>query len=85
MLRNLGEWAVTWASVVPVFWDSFIFMLVHPLHIRKPYCNTKTCRFLEGEDGENTAKILQADIMEAVDIASAAKVSLRLAKGPVVD
>ncbi|XP_017514430.3 WD repeat-containing protein 46 [Manis javanica] len=29
--------------------------------------------FLEGEDGENTAKILQADIMEAVDIASAAK------------
>ncbi|XP_003789135.1 WD repeat-containing protein 46 [Otolemur garnettii] len=29
--------------------------------------------FLEGEDGENTAKILQSDIMEAVDIASAAK------------
>nr|XP_004649848.2 WD repeat-containing protein 46 [Jaculus jaculus] len=29
--------------------------------------------FLEGEDGEDTAKILQADIVEAVDIASAAK------------
>ncbi|XP_030889139.1 WD repeat-containing protein 46 isoform X2 [Leptonychotes weddellii] len=29
--------------------------------------------FLEGEDGENTAKISQADIVEAVDIASAAK------------
>uniref|UniRef100_A0A8C6QMA8 WD repeat-containing protein 46 n=1 Tax=Nannospalax galili TaxID=1026970 RepID=A0A8C6QMA8_NANGA len=33
--------------------------------------------FLEGEDGEDTAKILQTDIVEAVDIASAAKVSLR--------
>jgi U3 small nucleolar RNA-associated protein 7 len=32
---------------------------------------------LEGEDGEDTAKIRQADIVEAVDIASAAKVSLR--------
>ncbi|KAK2113513.1 WD repeat-containing protein 46 [Saguinus oedipus] len=31
--------------------------------------------FLEGEDGEDTAKICQADIVEAVDIASAAKVS----------
>uniref|UniRef100_A0A8C6FYL8 WD repeat-containing protein 46 n=1 Tax=Moschus moschiferus TaxID=68415 RepID=A0A8C6FYL8_MOSMO len=29
--------------------------------------------FLEGEDGEDTAKIRQADIVEAVDIASAAK------------
>ncbi|KAL4680883.1 hypothetical protein H8959_022824, partial [Pygathrix nigripes] len=29
--------------------------------------------FLEGEDGEDTAKICQADIVEAVDIASAAK------------
>lgn len=29
--------------------------------------------FLEGEDGEDTAKILQTDIVEAVDIASAAK------------
>ncbi|XP_045690535.1 WD repeat-containing protein 46 [Phyllostomus hastatus] len=29
--------------------------------------------FLEGEDGEDTAKISQADIVEAVDIASAAK------------
>ncbi|XP_058162545.1 WD repeat-containing protein 46 [Dasypus novemcinctus] len=29
--------------------------------------------FLEGEDGEDTAKIRQADILEAVDIASAAK------------
>ncbi|XP_012646810.1 WD repeat-containing protein 46 [Microcebus murinus] len=29
--------------------------------------------FLEGENGEDTAKILQADIVEAVDIASAAK------------
>ncbi|ELW69541.1 WD repeat-containing protein 46 [Tupaia chinensis] len=29
--------------------------------------------FLEGDDGEDTAKIRQADIVEAVDIASAAK------------
>ncbi|EHB06458.1 WD repeat-containing protein 46 [Heterocephalus glaber] len=29
--------------------------------------------FLEGEDGEDTAKVRQADIVEAVDIASAAK------------
>lgn len=29
--------------------------------------------FLEGEDGEDTAKISQADLVEAVDIASAAK------------
>lgn len=35
-----------------------------------------TPRFLEGEDGEDTAKIRQADIVEAVDIASAAKVRL---------
>lgn len=43
-----------------------------------------TLRFLEGEDGEDTAKIRQAEIVEAVDIASAAKVSLRLEKGPLV-
>lgn len=42
---------------------------------------TPTCRFLEGEDGEDTAKIRQADIVEAVDIASAAKVSLRMGTG----
>lgn len=42
---------------------------------------TLTCRFLEGEDGEDTAKIRQADIVEAVDIASAAKVSVRMGTG----
>lgn len=41
---------------------------------------TLPCRFLEGDEGEDTAKIRQADIVEAVDIASAAKVSL--GRGP---
>lgn len=61
-----------------------ILMLVHSLHIRKlTAALTLTCRFLEGEDGEDTAKISQTDIVEAVDIASAAKVSRRMGKGPV--
>lgn len=60
-----------------------ISMWVRLLHLKKIFfCNNPFCRFLEGEDGEDTAKIRQADIVEAVDIASAAKVSLSLGQGP---
>lgn len=82
LLRNLGEWPLMWASPdTALLRDcpfSFLCWYTHFI-----LALTLTCRFLEGEDGEDTAKILQADIVEAVDIASAAKVSLRLGNGPL--
>lgn len=72
--RNLGERAPTWpfpalalcVSFTPGTQSQGLTAIV-----------TAPFRFLEGEGGEDTAKILQTDIAEAVDIASAAKVSLR--------
>lgn len=69
----------------PALWDcpfSFYCWYTHFIFKSFTAALTLTCRFLEGEDGEDTAKILQTDIVEAVDIASAAKVSLRVGKGP---
>lgn len=85
MLRNQGEWLIG-ASPAPALWDClFSFYCWYSHFIFKSFTAalTLTCRFLEGEHGEDTAKISQADIVEAVDIASAAKVSLRVGKGPM--
>lgn len=84
LLRNLGEWTLMWASPAPALWGSHFSYLCWYTHFILGSLNSSlmlTCRFLEGEDGEDTAKICQADIVEAVDIASAAKVSLRMEKG----
>lgn len=73
-----------WASPAPALWGSHFSYLCWYTHFILGSLNSSlmlTCRFLEGEDGEDTAKICQADIVEAVDIASAAKVSLRMEKG----
>lgn len=79
MQRNLGEWALVWVASAPASWDcpfSFLGWDTYFTLGNLTAAPTLTCRFLEGEDGEDTAKICQADIVEAVDIASAAKVSL---------
>ena len=71
-----------WASPGPALWGcplSFSRWYTH--FILGSFTANTHSRFLEGEDGEDTAKIRQVDIVEAVDIASAAKVSLRLEKG----
>lgn len=78
--RNLGEWPFQ-----PLLYRTTLsHFIVDTLTSLGNFtaAPTLTCRFLEGEDGEDTAKISQADIAEAVDIASAAKVSLRMAEGP---
>lgn len=86
LLRNLGKWTLMWGSPASALWDSpFSFLCWYTDFILGSFTATLTltCSFLEGEDGEDTAKIRQADIVEAVDIASAAKVSLRVERGPM--
>lgn len=78
LLRNPGKWTPMWASPGPALWGfsfSFSCWYTHCIFGSLTATLALTPRFLEGEDGEDTAKIRQADIVEAVDIASAAKVS----------
>lgn len=85
--RNRGERTLTWAfpaRPLGLCFPAFEFFCMPAPCLGHTVDLTVPCRFLEGEDGEDTAKILQTDIVEAVDIASAAKVSLRREGGPGV-